>query len=144
MWSKQMIWSVSRGGCHYHSSCCNQIYLLFTRFEINTTFLITMLLAAFFIYLCLLTSVDNLQRIANGTTTTMPSDKEDTFHQKRYCRSYWVFTFTSFICIVESFRLAFSLYYSSHYISSSQMGSEKKQIIEWDIDRLGNAGMIWM
>ncbi|KAK2392384.1 low-temperature-induced cysteine proteinase [Trifolium repens] len=29
-----------------------------------------------------------LKRIANGTTTTMPSNKEDTFHQKRYCRSY--------------------------------------------------------
>ncbi|WJX42208.1 cathepsin L [Trifolium repens] len=29
-----------------------------------------------------------LKRFANGTTTTMPSDKEDTFHQKRYCRSY--------------------------------------------------------
>ncbi|PNX85951.1 cysteine proteinase rd21a-like protein [Trifolium pratense] len=29
-----------------------------------------------------------LKRIANGTTTTMPSDKEDTFHQKRDWRSH--------------------------------------------------------
>jgi hypothetical protein len=48
-----------------------------------------MLLAAvLFIYLCLLTSLDNMQRIANGTAITMPSDKEDTFHQKRDWRSH--------------------------------------------------------
>jgi hypothetical protein len=112
-----MIWSVSRGGCPYHSSCCNQIYLLFTRFEINTTFLITMLLAAFFIYLCLLTSVDNLQRIANGTTITMPSDKEDNFHQKRDWRSYWVFIvyIVHLYCWILPFGIQFVLLQSLYF-----------------------------